>query len=272
MWYHTLLDTFRDSLEKVREYFPTVAGALALLLLGWGIAWVLGRASRGVTDRLLARLGGGAEVGDAIESSGARAVGPKLVGGLVFWLVLMLFVAAAVEVLGLPIMTDLLGQVAAYFPNLLAAVIIVFVGLVGARIARAAVAKAAAAADVTHADTIANAVHAVVLVMALVIALEQLGVNGRVLELTLAVTVGSTLAAAALAFGLGARTSVANIIAARYVAQLYRVGQEIRIDGVEGTVVELTSTSVVVRTDEGRAAVPASRFQETSSVLVSEEA
>jgi small-conductance mechanosensitive channel len=107
--------------------------------------------------------------------------------------------------------------------------------------------------------------------MALVIALEQLGVNGRVLELTLAVTVGSTLAAAALAFGLGARASVANIIAARYVAQLYRVGQRVRIDGLEGTVAQLTPTSVVVQTDDGRAAVPASRFQEVSSVLVSEE-
>jgi len=101
MWYHTLLDTFRDSLEKVREYFPTVVGALALLLLGWGIAWVLGRASRGVTDRLLARLGGGAAVGDAIESSGARTVGPKLVGGFVFWLVLMLFVAVWAMMLGI---------------------------------------------------------------------------------------------------------------------------------------------------------------------------
>jgi small-conductance mechanosensitive channel len=92
-----------------------------------------------------------------------------------------------------------------------------------------------------------------------------------VFELTLAVTVGSTLAAAALAFGLGARASVANIIAARYVAQFCRVGQAVRIDDVEGTVVQLTPTAVVVETPEGRAVVPAGRFHETSSVLLAGE-
>jgi small-conductance mechanosensitive channel len=270
MTYSALLDASRETLEKVREHFPAVAGAVLLLLLGWGIAWILSRVFRGLTERLLARLEGGPAIGEIIESSDARVVAPRLVRGFVFWLVMLLFAAAAVEVLGLPIMTDLLGRVVAYLPNLLAAVVIAFGGFVAARIARAAVAKAAVAADITHAGTLANAVNALILLMALVIALEQLGVNGRVLELTLAVAVGSSLAAAALAFGLGARASVANIVAARYVAQLYRIGQEVRIDGLEGTVVQLTPTAVVVQTAEGRAVVPAARFQEASSVLLSE--
>ena len=190
MWYSALVDVFKDTVEKAREFLPAVALAVLLLLLGWGIGRILARLVRGFTERLLARLEGSAAVGDAIESSGARTVGPRLAGGMVFWLVLMLFAATAVEVLGLPIMTDLLGKVVAYLPNLLAALVIALGGLVGARIARTAVARAAEAAGIAQASAIANAVQAVVLVMVLVIALEQLGVNGHVLELTLAVTVG----------------------------------------------------------------------------------
>jgi hypothetical protein len=271
MWYSGFREVLQETLDRVQQHFPAVAGALVLLLLGWGTGKFLAFVCRGITRRVLARVGRTAAVGDVIESSGAPAVAPRVVGGFVFWLVLLLFGAAAVELLGLPIMTDLLGQVVAFLPNLLAGVIIAFGGLVGARIARSAVAKAAAAGGVTHSDTIAGAAHAVILMMALVIALEQLGVNGRVLELTLAVSVGSTLGAAALAFGLGARSSVANIIAARHVAQLLRVGQEIRIDDLQGTVAQLTSTAIVVQTADGRAIIPANRFQEAWTVLLSEE-
>jgi len=59
----------------------------------------------------------------------------------------------------------------------------------------------------------------------------------------------------------------ANLIAARYVASLLQVGQEIRIDDVRGAVVELTPTSVVVETADGRATVPAARFHEATTGL-----
>ncbi len=81
-------------------------------------------------------------------------------------------------------------------------------------------------------------------------------------------TVGSVLAAGGLAFALGARSAVANIVAARYVNQLCRPGQEVRIDEIRGTVVELTSTAVVIEMAEGRVIVPAARFHESSPVLI----
>jgi small-conductance mechanosensitive channel len=131
---------------------------------------------------------------------------------------------------------------------------------------------AATAAGVPQGPAIARAAQAVVLAATLIIALDQLGVNGRVLELTLVVCIGSALAAAALAFGLGARSPVANLISARYITGLCELGQRIRIEGTEGTVVGQTSTSVILETQEGRMVVPASRFQEAVTLLVSHEA
>jgi hypothetical protein len=271
MWYSPLLEALRETLDRVMLHFPAVAGALLLLLIGWGVAWIFSRVVRGIAGRLLARLGRGAIVGDAIATSGAATVAPRLVGGFAFWLVLLLFAVAAVEVLGLSIVTDLLGQMTAWAPNVFAAAVIAFGGLVGARISRAAVARACETAGIAQSAAIANAVHAVVLVMVMVIAAEQLGIRGRVLELTLAVTIGATLAGAALAFGLGARASVANIIASRYVTEICRIGQTIRIDGVEGTVAQLTPTAVLVDTADGRVVVPAGRFHETCTLLLGQD-
>ena len=79
-------------------------------------------------------------------------------------------------------------------------------------------------------------------------------------------TVGSALAAVALAFGLGARASVANLIAAHYVARMVTVGQDLMIDDIRGTVIELTPTAVVLKTELGRVVVPAQRFHDTDSV------
>lgn len=107
-----------------------------------------------------------------------------------------------------------------------------------------------------------------ILTIAGVMALEQLGIQGRVMEMVLAVTLGTTLAAGGLAFALGARSAVANIVAARYVAQVCAVGQEIELDGIRGSIVELTSTAVIVKAAEGRVVIPAGRFHEGCPVLL----
>jgi small-conductance mechanosensitive channel len=206
-----------------------------------------------------------------VDSSGIRGNTPRIVGGFVFWLVLLVFLAAAVETLGLPVMTDLLGRLAAYAPNLLAAALIGLGGLIAARVVRSAAMRAAEAGGISQPRGVATAAEIVVIVLIVVIALEQLGVNGRVLELTVAVTVGSALAAVALAFGLGARASVSNLIAAHYLARTVSAGQRVSIDGITGTVIELTPTTVVLKTTQGHTVVPAQRFSESSTTILLEE-
>ena len=85
-----------------------------------------------------------------------------------------------------------------------------------------------------------------------------------------AVVIGAMLAGAGLAFGLGARTAVSNIIASHYVAQTYRVGQVVRVSGVEGKIVQTTPTAVFVAVPEGRVMIPAKQFSEEASVLLTE--
>jgi small-conductance mechanosensitive channel len=166
-------------------------------------------------------------------------------------------------------LTDLVSKLAAYAPNLIAAAALIVGGLVAARIGRGAVAKTATLMRLEHqADTLAAFSYALIITIAMVMALEQIGIEGRVLELVLAVTLGSVLAAAGLAFALGARSAVSNIVAARYVTQLCQMGQEIEIEGIRGTVAALTATAVIIDTDKGSVIVPAARFHDSLPVLL----
>jgi small-conductance mechanosensitive channel len=117
---------------------------------------------------------------------------------------------------------------------------------------------------------IGGTVRGTVILVAIVVAIEQVGIRADVLVVMVAVVVGAGLASAGLAFGLGARAAVSNIIASHYIAQAYRVGQTVRIGEVEGKIVQTTPTAVFMATPEGRFMVPASRFSEMTSVLLTE--
>jgi hypothetical protein len=253
----------------VPEHLPSILGAVVLMAAGWLVARLLSVLGRVVSERVLDRLSTGEALAGALDTSGARAVVPRLIGSFVFWIVLTLFGVAAIEVLGLPILTDLFGRLAAYLPNIVAATALIIGGLVAAQLARSAVARATVLLRIElQAEALKGFAYALVIAISVVMALEQLGLQGRVLELILAVTLGSVLAAGGLAFALGARAAVANIVAARYVTQLCQVGQEVRLDDLRGTVVEFTSTAVIIETEEGRVIVPAARFHEASPVLL----
>ena len=262
-------DWFNSIAAAVPEHLPAIVGALLLMVVGWALAKIFSVIGRVLSERVLDRLSTGQAIAGALDTSGMRTVVPRLISAFLFWMVLTLFGVAAVEVLGLPILTDLLGRLAAYLPKIVAAAALVIGGLAAARLARGAAVRAAGLMRLEQqAEVLGGFAHALVITIAGVMALEQLGLHGRVLELILAVTLGSILATGGLAFALGARGAVANIVAARYVTQLCRVGQEVRIDDIQGTVVELTSTAVIIESKEGRVIVPAARFHDSAPVLL----
>ena len=89
-----------------------------------------------------------------------------------------------------------------------------------------------------------------------------------VLTAVLSVTLLAVLGAFALAFGLGARTAVSNIIGAHYLRQTFEVGQHVRFGETTGTIAAITATAVVIRASHGDVIVPAKHFSETVTTLM----
>lgn len=272
------MDGFLGALEQLREmaadvaeraatHLPALLGAVALLLSGWLIArWLrqltlrLGASLNRKLDRLLP-----ADRARRIRLSAALV---RLLSNLVFWIVILGFVTAAAEVIELDTLSRWLGRIVAYLPSLLVGALIIVAGYLIGAIVRDLVQDALDSAGIAQRNLIGRLAQAAAFLAAVVIGIDQIGVDVTFVTTMIAIVLGVVLAGFSLAFGLGARQSVANLIAARALQRQFSVGQRARLGDIEGEIIELTPTSVVLVTTEGRVHVPASHFEEQVSVLL----
>ena len=191
-----------------------------------------------------------------------------VVGAVVFWAVLLFFVATAANALGLALLSAVVASLSLFVPRAFAAVLILVAGLVMGNLARGAVTAAAARAATSFGPGLGNMVRIAIVTAAVLIAVAQLGVDIALLTAIFSVALAALLGGFALAFGLGARTAISNIIGSHYLRQTFEVGQAVRLGGVEGTIAELTATAVILDVPEGRVILPAKQFGEMPSTLL----
>jgi len=264
----TLLDAAGTWLERVASatgLAQSTIVAVVTLVLGGLLAKLLG----GATRRLLRR---GARLMHGVYPRGATPPSTERIeeaaGTAVYWLVIVFAVMAATETLGLPVVTTWLSGVASFLPRVAAAVFIVALGTVAARLSRHLIARAAASAKLPSGERLARLGEVVILVGTGLVAVDELGIEISFLKTALLIVVGTALGGAALSFALGGRDLVANILSAYYVHKLYAVGQTVRIGDAEGRILRITETFVVLECAEGSIAVPARAFSDMRSTLV----
>ena len=260
-----------DFAARLQEFLPQLLAAAVLVLAGLLIALLVRLLTSRLLTRILERARKNAEFKDAVEDPGMHFTIPRVVAGFVFWVTWLFFLSAAIESLGFTVVTDVLSQVAYFLPNVLAAVVILLAGGIAARLVRRAATGGARSAGVLYAERIGRGAQILVLVVAALVALDQIGIDAQLLMILMAVLVATTFGGAGLAFGLGARVAVGNIIGSHYVAQSYRVGQSVRIGEIEGEILQTTPTAVLLATRDGRMLIPARRFSEEPSLLLTQE-
>jgi small-conductance mechanosensitive channel len=159
--------------------------------------------------------------------------------------------------------------VTAYIPRLLAGLLILFIGLWLAELTRAILSRAGTRVGIEQSDILGRLGQILVLLVVFSVAAGQVGIDTTLLVALVAILFGVMFGAIALAFSFGATTTVANLLAAQSIAQTYSAGDSIRIGEIEGKILRITRTSLVLETREGQTLVPAKRFSEVESVRIS---
>lgn len=266
-WLLVLKDTVTQAVAGLIRLLPNVLGAIAVILAGWLLAKLLRnlaeRALR-LLSRALARVARGPLArGMLMEERSIKAV-----GAILYWATILLFLTAATQVLGLGIFTDWLSNVVGYLPALLAGLLILLAGFVFSLMAKDVVSAAASSAHLAYAEVLGRSVQILIFSMAVVIGIDQMGINVTFLVVIVGITLGMIFGGMALAFGLGSRQVVANILAAHYARQMYQIGDTVTIGQLQGRIEQITTVSVVLDTAQGRCHVPTALFlSETSSRL-----
>jgi len=199
-------DPVKAMLIKIWGYIPTLVGAIVILAVGWMIAKLI--------EALLVRVLKSARLDAASDSAGITNVlaqgdikmtVSELIGALVYWLVIMIVIVTALNALNLTIAADLLSRLVEYVPNIIAAVFVLIFGSFLASFVSAIVRTAASNAGIHNAKLLAKVTHAVLVIFAIIIAVEQLRIATALIALAVNVILASIGIGIAIAFGLGCK-------------------------------------------------------------------
>jgi len=268
-WTATLAESVRRVAFQILEYLPSILGAVVLLLVGWGVARLLRYTTEKITEKTLVRLAHTRPMDTRIKQPQSYSAAPRIASRIVFWVTMLFFILAAAEVLELKVISGLLGGVTSYLPRLLAGLLILFIGLWFGEATRAVLTRTSIRAGVEQGEILGRLGQTLVLLVDFAVAAGQIGIDNTVLVALVATLFGVTLGAIALAFAFGAKTTIANMLGAQSIAQAYQAGDTIRIGDIEGKVLRITRTSLILETRDGQALIPAKRFSEQESVNIS---
>jgi small-conductance mechanosensitive channel len=171
---------------------------------------------------------------------------------------------------GLALLTSWFNALLGYLPNILTAIIIIFIGFVAGRLVGDLLNSSILKRGLGKGDYLGKLVQYAIFFVASVIAINQVGVDIQFLTTLVTIIIASLLFGAALAFGLGASTSVSNILGSYYLQKSYHEGNIVRIGEIEGSIVKITQTEVHIKTENGMVTIPAKSFSEEKSVLIKE--
>ena len=254
----------------LKTFLPNLLGAVALLLIGWLAAflvrWLILRFGKGL-DAILAavhrRLGQ--------EVAQTRWSISTLVGNVSFWMTLAYAVSAAAEQIGLNTFASWVLGLLGYLPSLLISLFILFIGYLVAGGVRNLIVAIAESRGFQHGLSLGHLAAGLILAFALLLGLAQLGLDVTLFADIILLAAAALFASAALAFGIGASDAVRNVMASHYVRRAYRTGQQVRVDGLQGEILELTQVAVLVDTVDGEAWIPARRFLENVALIIEED-
>lgn len=268
-WHAALNQTYNEFSQKLLDYTPQLLGAVALLLCGWALAIVL----RLLTRKLVQGLNSvfrKVSKEDGAERNRIKESYSLIISGVVFWSVLIFFVAASANLLGWSMFSAWLDSIVGFLPSLVTGLLIILAGYLISNAARSAISSAAARSSIPRASSLPRIVQTIIIIATVIIGAEQMGLNVHFLTNIVVVTSGILLAGAALAFALGGQTLVANTLGARHINQHCQVGDQVIIGDRKGEIVEVSRTSIVLDTPEGKAVIPAKLFDEQVTLVTSE--
>jgi small-conductance mechanosensitive channel len=214
-----LIDRLHAGLQQLGAVLPALLAAGLILLVGYFVA----RQIEKWTDRTLKRLDFNkvAEAGglrEAVDRTGGGLDPVHAVGKLLFWLIMLIVILLASAALGLDSINRMFGIMLGFIPTLIAAIVIVILGIVVGEFVRGLI--LASAGTMEGVPILANVAKGSVVVIAVFMALQQLGVAAELITAAFTLVLGAVALAVGLAFGLG-NTTLAGEVTRRWY-QAYR--------------------------------------------------
>ncbi len=213
-WLGALQQSFINLFYGVMAFVPSLLFAIIILIVGWFVGVVLGRVVAQVikamrVDHALRMAG----VSDIVSRAGYSLDSGAFVGALIKWFVVVVFLLASLEVMGLTQVTMFLDQIVLfYLPQVIVAAIILLAGAMLAQVTQNIVTGSARAAGIVSSAFVGTVARWSIWIISILAALSQLGVAPTILQTLFTGVVVALALAFGLAFGLGGQETAARVL------------------------------------------------------------
>jgi small-conductance mechanosensitive channel len=196
------------------NFVPGLLGAIILFVIGWVVGSIVGKAiSQLLVAIKLDKLFENAGVKDFTDRAGIRFSVSGFFGGIVKWFIIIVFLMASLQIIGLTQVNDFIGQAVVYYlPKVMIAAFVLIIATVIADAVKKLIQAGAKAMNVHSANFLGSIAKYAIWIFALIIALSELGIATYFMQVLFMGFVVMFAIAGGLAFGLGGKEAAARTI------------------------------------------------------------
>ena len=257
----SVLDILRLQAYQLLSVIPALLQAIVVFLVGYILAKVLYQVVRRIVhaagiDRLAEKM---LDI-ELFRRLNLSLVPSRVLAAIIYYFVLIVFIMAAVEALGMEMLSQMMADLVTYLPNAITAFILLIGGIFLADAVKRAVVSACRSLGIPSGNLIGNAIFYFVLLNVILVALSQAELQTEFMETNISIVLAGIAGAFAIGYGMASRHIMSNILASFYNRNQLQVGDEVSIDGKRGEVIQLNNVSVTLRGEASEITVPFSKL------------
>ena len=244
--------------HKVVTFMPDLIVALLFLLAGWVISSLIKR----LLNKSLIKIGFNTfldklGLDTLLKKMDLKVQGSQIVASIISVFIFLIFLLAALDIVGLDMLSGLIDTVVLFLPKLLAALAVLLCGFFVAQIVYNAVKIASKNTGVDYGRSVAEVCRGIIIISTVSLSITQLDIDVWLLNSIISVIIASVGLAAAISLGIGTKSMAQEIVAGVYLRDMYQTGDNIEVQEVKGALVSIGSVaSKVIGENEAIITIP----------------
>lgn len=257
-----LLATLTKLINQFVEFVPRFIFAAFILLIGYLVAKGLAIVIKKVLEKIgFDKIGTKLNEISIVKQLQTEIKLSEVVSQVVYYFIFLGFITDAARTLGVGAITGLVEKLVNFVPQLIVAAIMLQIGVLISEAIKNAVVSVCKSFNVPSAKLIGNLAFTFFLIITIISALGQAGVNTELLESSFNLILGGIILAFAVGYGFASRDILANILSSFYAKNRYQEGQNIKIDDIKGVITHIDNTSITLQTERSSMVIPLQSLQ-----------
>ncbi len=263
------LDLVRHLLISMVATLPKLLGCMVILILGYLLSKIISVLVKTAVSKVgIDKLGEKLQEVDFIRKNNIKLKISTILSKILFYFLMLIFIVAATDVLGMPALSDLFKNMLNYIPNVIVAFVLLMIGVMVGEGIRKAIETTGKSLGIPSAGVIANVIFYFILINFLMAALGQLQIDTDFIEKNILIAIAGLSLAFAIGYGLASKSIIANILSAFYVKGRFKIGDEVTIDGIRGEIFQMDRSSVtLMQPNHQKSIIPMSKVTRESITI-----